>query len=152
MAIPFGEEYLGKVRKDFTYHCDWASASLFELGLPAGSMRDFILSESKVTDKAFVSRTGEVEWNWVDLRTLGSCACWGVDGNERTRLRIDNSSLRLYEMQPHNVDYSHQSLSLALGSGALAYKAVEYEGREDVFADVKWGSERVSPRVSTGIE
>ncbi len=142
MAMPFGKDQVRKANKGFKYFGHSADAISFGLGLPGGDFRHFGLHRYEETDTGFVAQNGEVEWSWVDLSTLGSCACWGVNGDKRTRLDIDLRTSRLYEMEPHNVDFAHQSLSLLLGAAVLANEAVSYEGREDVFASAGWGQER----------
>lgn len=83
-------------------------------------------------------RRGKVAWNWIDLSTIGNCACWGVDGEKRGRIYIRDESTRLYEMGPHNVDSSVQSLSLVLGAAALAYRAAMYKGTEGILDNAEW--------------
>ena len=75
----------------------------------------------------------KVLWRWPMISTIGSCACWGVAGDDRDNIYISDETLRLYEMGPHNVDGYLQSLSLALGMGRLAYEATKYTGTEDIF-------------------
>lgn len=142
MAIPFGKDQVRKANKGFRYYGHGADAASFRLGLPGGDFRQFGLHRYEETDTGFVTQNGEVEWSWIDLSTLGSCACWGVDGMKRSNLDIDLRTSRLYEMVPHNVDFAHQSLSLLLGAAVLANEAAAYEGREDVFANATWGQER----------
>jgi hypothetical protein len=144
MAYPFGEEFTEQAKKEFRlwgdegYH---AEGSMFEYVVSQGTMSHFTITQSIETEDTVTYKRGEVEWKWVDFRTLGSCACWGVNGEERDRLYMDRRTLRLYEMLPHNIDFAHQAFSLMLGAGALAHKAATYEGTEDVFANVNWLSE-----------
>ena len=96
-----------------------------------------------VYDDSGESRTNEyveVAWNWMDLSTIGDCACWGVAGDDRGWVDISPETNRLYEMGPHNVDYALQSLSLVLGAATLAFATAQYEGKEDILANAKWRS------------
>ncbi len=147
MALPFGSDIVKKVEKDFTYisqeGLEYAQGHTSRLAV---RQERFGIEKSEETAEAHLETSGEVAWRWVDLSTLGSCACWGVNGDDRSYIRIDRSTKILYEMTPHNVDFARQSLSLMLGLGALAYYAAQYEGREDILADAEWGKPTVYPK------
>ncbi len=54
-----------------------------------------------------------------NLRTLGDCACLGATGADRTAIETRPDRAHLYNITPHNVDTSRQTLSFILGIGAL---------------------------------
>ncbi len=141
MALPFGEGFSRRITKDFSYLVgdDYQHANSTSWSVTARSTV-FGIEVVEETPDSITYKDGQVRWSYLDISTLGSCACWGVDGMDRSRLTIDTAeSMRLYEMGPHNVDYARQSLSLLLGIGSLTYLAARYLGREDVFADTEWG-------------
>jgi hypothetical protein len=137
MSLPFGKSGTNKARKSFTYYDDISLAEgwAFQVNLNEDKFK-----LQKDGDRLGHYDQGETVWNWPRLVTLGSCACWGVTGEDRDfYLRKDRA--RLYEMTPHNVDYARQTLSLLLGLGALAHRAAQYKGQEDIFAGVTWKEE-----------
>ena len=145
MAYPFGSAARKQAEKDFSYRTDGESAAAGLGGFTFGviSRREkFGISTYDETDEEPIHKEGEVAWNWVDLSTIGSCACWGVIGEERERVYIGPESSRLYEMSPHNIDFATQSLSLVLGAATLAYEAARYPGREDILASAEWAEPR----------
>lgn len=140
MAYPLGEEQRKKAKKEFNFHdfgYETASGSL--LRFSAVSRRDQfgIIFYDETGDKP-ETKHGSADWNWLDLTTLGSCACWGVSGQDRERMHTTPDQKMLYEMNPHNVDFAVQSVSLMLGAASLAYAAANYEGEEDLFDSVTW--------------
>lgn len=88
------------------------------------------------------SESADVNWYWTNISTIGNCACWGTDGIERGHLYIEGESKRLYELVPHNVDYSLQAISQVLALGVMTHAASQYEGQEDIFADTDWQQSR----------
>lgn len=141
MAYPFGEEQRSRAKKEFSYYTDGQSAAAGVGGFTFGviSRREsFGIAEFNGSDETPEYRNGKVAWNWADLSTIGSCACWGVSGTDRETVYLRPDTNRLYEMNPHNVDFAVQSLSLVLGAATLAYEAAQYSGTEDILASVEW--------------
>lgn len=141
MAYPLGKRAQKEALKEFRFFTDNSHSGTGLNGLSLGviSVKEkFEVSRFEENDGSFRSENGSVFWNNVTLNTLGSCACWGVSGEERSHLLITSDTTRLYEMSPHNVDYAGQSVSLALGIGSLAYDATRYTGEEDIFEGVDW--------------
>ena len=96
-------------------------------------------------DGHHIEETGQVVWKNLTISTLGECACWGSLGSARENVLIKNTSKRLYELDPHNVDFARQSLGLLIGVGILAHYAVQYAGSEDITADATWQEPRLYP-------
>jgi hypothetical protein len=141
MALPFHTDVYDEARKDFSYRSDGVNAKAGLGGFTLGVIsRRAQFGITVAEDSGY--KHGQVEWNWFDLTTIGNCACWGVDGMERTHVHFDQDASRLYEMGPHNVDIYEQSLSLTLGAAALAYFSVQYEGTEDILAHAEWRESR----------
>ncbi len=127
MATPFGKALTRKALKNFRPYPGGGDGGSFRV--------------STMTDRFGIrseSQRGDVRWNWVYLTTLGSCACWGVNGDDKEYILIRDDEARLYQMTPHNVDFARQTLSHILGLGVLAHQAAEYEGQEDIYADTEW--------------
>lgn len=145
MAYPFGAEARKKAAKDFSYKTDGQNAMAGDRGFTFGvtSKRDKfgIAAYDEIGDEP-IYKQGEVAWNWLDLSTIGSCACWGASWDERERVHITPETNRLYDMTPHNVDFAVQSLSLVLGAATLAYQAAKYTGTEDILANAEWREQR----------
>jgi hypothetical protein len=148
MALPFGADVVSRTNDQFDYMFDdnseVATATSFRLVVRND---EFGVEKTERTPDATLEYDGKVRWRWLDISTLGDCACLGVAGDERTNLRLDPDTMRLYEMSPHNIDFARQSLSLILGVGALAHHAAQYEGTEDIFIDAVWQEPRVYPSV-----
>lgn len=141
MAYPFGAEARKQAKKDFSYKTDGESAAAGVGGFTFGVIsrrEDFGISTYDEMGEEPVHKYGKVAWNWVDLSTIGNCACWGAGWQERELVYIRPESNRLYEMGPHNVDFAVQSLSLVLGAATLAYEATRYSGNEDILANAEW--------------
>lgn len=142
MAQPLGTEVRQAVQDDFFFHGDERGVVANAHGLGVITRTEgFTVTVDDTAGEPGAYRQGEVRWNTVELSTVGSCACWGVTGEQRQRVVLEPGSNRLYDMWPHNVDYAPQSLSLVLGAASLAYDAAQYPGREDVLADVQWQTE-----------
>ncbi|MBI2591975.1 hypothetical protein HYW36_00650 [Candidatus Saccharibacteria bacterium] len=143
MATPFGKSMLKKSARDFVAFESGGRGWAFEVT----SYPDrFGIDTQEETEDSIIERHGKVRWDWAYLVTLGSCACWGVNGEDRSHIRIRPDNARLYDMTPHNVDFARQTLSHILGLGALTYRASEYEGKEDLLADVEWGEPSTHPK------
>lgn len=137
MAYPFNADMRDYVRKDWTYNKSLNATQVGIGGFTFGLVvRNDEFGINEYGDDG--ERYGRVMWRWLDLSTIGSCACWGVSGTERDRLLVGEGRNYLYDMQPHNVDGPVQSLSLVLGAATLAYSAAQYEGREDVLSTAEW--------------
>ena len=143
MAQPFGDDFVNKSKGQFNYMPDLGDDSeVASTGI--GNFRlvvrreEFHVDKREETPHATSTREGKVNWRWLDMTTFGDCACWGVVWEERAHMIVVPTTLRLYEMTPHNIDSARQSLSLMLGLGALVHYAAKYEGREDIFADAEW--------------
>lgn len=148
MAYPFGQETRQGIKKNFKYESDGENAVAGPRGFYFGGVsrrQSFNITLEQEIDGVTRIRHGEVDWNWIDLTTIGSCACWGASWQERERVYISDKYRRLYEMGPHNVDFAVQSLSLTLGMGALAYAAASYEGTEDILENTTWQPEKWHP-------
>lgn len=146
MALPFGADYAKGIKKDFRYSAgdtfENASAKSSRIDVRNGT---FGLLKLEEAPEANLEIDGEVDWRWLDMGTVGDCACWGVPGEERFELYVNEDSKRLYDMTPHNVDYARQSLSLLLGVGALAHFASQYDGQENIYANAEWKEPRSYP-------
>ncbi len=145
MALPFGEDFfdLGTGLKEFSYAQEGGQMLAKGNSLQYFAVirsEEFGFSGQDETDKSVTYKHGTGQWSWLDLTTIGNCACWGVSGDDRQRILLPgvNENQRLYDMQPHNVDFARQSLSLVLGVGTLAYAAAHYEGDEDIYANIEW--------------
>jgi hypothetical protein len=148
MAIPFGSEHKTRAMKKFSYRSgsDFTQISAdyhFNLNVHRDK---FGIIKSEQTDDSVIETHGKVDWGWVNLSTLGECACWGVPGDERERVRLRPGTKILYNMEPHNVDYARQALSQILGMGTLAFHAAMYKGDEDILANAEWEEPNVYPR------
>jgi hypothetical protein len=145
MTLPFGSDITRRVRqglKTFNFE-DTLGADGFSSSVHVVPDR-FGLFKREQTEEQYSEVTGSVPWRWLNISTLGSCACWGAAGDDRERgVTVEEPSLRLYEMSPHNVDVARQSLSLMLGVGTLAYYAAQYKGNEDIYANATWNESRV---------
>lgn len=147
MAMPFGQEIAKKYLDEFEYRGDYEASAGLAFYIKAFNDR-FEYTEFQQTQDEQIERTGRVKWNWVNIATLGNCACMGVDAGGRGDLyRDENNPSRLYNIEPHNVDFSRQSLSLVLGHARLADEATKYPGREDNFSDTEWVEERHYPLI-----
>ncbi len=146
MAVPFGKEKEREAKRDFQMFGRAASATFFDVKVFDDR---FGISAIEETEDGHEVKAGRVTWNWVDLSTLGSCACFGVTGDERQRINVSTDAHLpwLYEMTPHNIDFPQQTLSLLLGIGALSYRAAQYAGQEDILADAEWSEPRIYPKV-----
>jgi len=148
MASPFGKDKIQQAKKDFRYSSgDWGENTNSWHFTVNANKEKFGVVNTEDTPEAHLEIEGEVEWRWVNMKTLGDCACWGVAGEDRMRLRTRLDTRKLYEMHPHNVDYARQSLSLVLGMGALTYYAAQYKGNEDIFAETRWKEPRIYPKM-----
>lgn len=147
MALPFGRQYEKDARK-VNVRGNRATAAGIIFDYTIYPKETFNIHMRHETADAVQETEGTVRWNWLSISTLGNCACMGVDGTDRDYLFMRNGSgvQPLYEMKPHNVDISPQSLSLLLGVSAVAYEASQYEGRESIFADAEWGEVRGYPK------
>lgn len=139
MAMPFGKATKNKAAKDFKEYGGSASAWAFGISVHPDT---FGLRKEEATPDTIIETNGEVKWDWVYLSTLGSCACWGVNGDDRRNISVSPEVSRLYQMTPHNVDFARQMLSHILGLGVLSHQAAEYAGQEDIFAEVEWEEPR----------
>ena len=143
MAVPLGKEKEQHAKREFNLYGQHATARFFDIAIYDET---FGVRSSTETDDSHIENSGRVDWNWVNLSTLGSCACLGANGDDRQRIYLDSSrGSELYEMTPHSIDFPQQSLSLLLGVGALAYHANQYAGREDILANAAWDEPRVYP-------
>lgn len=139
MATVFGDEQVADTKKGVQFRSDpWAFGVDTRLG-------KFYLAKEEEFSDHFIEHSGRVEWNIINLRTLGNCACWSNDGHDRD-IYVRQNRTRLYEMKPHNVESAGQSLSLILGLGALTYRAAQYGGREDIFTAAEWSEAREYPK------
>jgi len=136
MALPFGKENLNRIKKDFEYHAIDGIGEMVE----AGSFRTIVRTSEfglmKEDSESFKQST--VKWRNTDMSTIGNCACLGVDASQREEVLIQDGVKQLYEMSPHNTEFARQSLSLFLGLGTMAYHATQYNGTEDILAEVTW--------------
>jgi hypothetical protein len=142
IALPLGEAGQKTAKKEFRFQTDGKSSMGGEGGFTFGVMskrEQFGLEKIERGDGEYPTElSGKVEWNWLDLMTIGSCACWGPAGDDREHIYITDEVVRLYEMDPHNVDSPSQSLGLVLGAASLALAASKYEGTEDILANATW--------------
>ena len=138
MALVYDQETQDDAQEDFIYEQSAgdqvAMGGLFRI---VSRSEEFRFSSIEDTGEEGIVRNGKVRWNWIDISTIGSCACWGPAGEERSRMLLHSPITRLYNMDPHNVDFAMQSLSLVLGMAVLADEASRYEGEEDIFADAE---------------
>lgn len=136
MAEPYGQSVKERIPEWFNYrkYSNGVSAGDGGMSINVALLRDefCITPIGDETDNETVT----VKWKWPNLSTVGSCACWGVDGNDRADLLLDLQTSRLYEMHPHNVDAPIQSLSLVLGMARMAFEATKYDGNEDIFRNI----------------
>ena len=141
MALPYGSEKQDAANEEFEYRTDGESAvggiGGFTFGV-ISKREDFGIEFVDTSGEERKYRAGKAPWNWINLSTIGSCACWGPSGQERERVYVGRETSRLYEMHPHNVDMPIQSLSLVLGAGVLAREASEYKGQEDILENATW--------------
>lgn len=143
MAYPFGAEMRKRARKEFRFRTDGENAAAGDGGFTFGIVsrsEEFGISTHDEANGEQTTKHGKVNWNWVDLSTIGNCACWGPGWQERERVYMEPGRSRLYEMGPHNVDFAVQSLSLVLGAAALAYDASQYQGNEDILEHTVWAT------------
>lgn len=141
MLLPFHPDIQEVLRKEFEYRAYGREVSSGVGGLSVNfwlRVGRFDVTRLVEVDGEPKYQTGTVDWHWPNLSTIGSCACWGVDGMDRSDVYLHPDMARLYEMQPHNIDGPLQSLSLVLGMGRLAYEAANYDGEEDILAGVEW--------------
>lgn len=138
MVEPYGKSEKKELNKFYEYKV-YSNGIVSGLGgmSVSATLRNDEFGITQLGDGVGVEK-GTVEWSWANLSTVGSCACWGVDGDDRRDIILESDSTRLYEMQPHNVDAPIQSLSLALGMARIAYEASYYQGQEDIFQNVQW--------------
>lgn len=141
MASVLGKEAVKRAKNDFKYQVGpnfvAAGDGGFSFSVVSRS-EDFGITLYDEQSDPPINKSGKVTWNWLDLSTIGDCACWGVSGDDRERIYISPNTNELYEMGPHNIDFGTQSLSLVLGIGALAYEAAQYNGNEDILANAIW--------------
>jgi hypothetical protein len=141
MAMPLGRRAIKMVNSGFrhaqppnSYREGNNGPYSFGITTPADNFRLVVADPEAAGD----TRHGNVTWNWLNMSTLGDCACWGVTGEKREYLYLTEGSSRLYSMTTHNLDTPGQTLGLLLGIASLAYEASRYQGREDIFANVEW--------------
>lgn len=146
MAQPFGKDIVQENVKSFTYSANkkWQAARGHDSYVQIAE-EEFGLISFERTDNNHTEKNGQVAWGNLSIATLGDCACWGVLGDDRSRLILKENTKRLYELDPHNIDFARQSLSLILGVGALAYHAAQYKGHEDIFDEVEWSEPGIYP-------
>lgn len=141
MALPYSQQTRERAKEDFLYQVNgrFVRAGLggFDLGI-TNNFSDFGIALDVGEDDTPEYREGKTEWNWLNFTTIGNCACWGPDWTSRGDIYIRAWNNRLYDFGPHNVDTEVQSLSLVLGAARLAYHSAQYEGTEDILADVVW--------------
>jgi hypothetical protein len=129
---PFGARQKTLLDKEYRYkrYSDGVSAGVDPMSVSV-SLRD---DEFGVSLSGSNGRTEEhrIRWRWPNITTIGNCACWGVTGEDREWLYIEQGSTRLYKMSTHNVDGPIQSLSLVLGMARMAFYASKYDGSEDI--------------------
>lgn len=145
MALPFGAEGKKQVKKYYSYRTDGVNtfAGIIGFSFSVASRRDeFGISGYDESGETVTYKDGQVAWNWIDLSTIGDCACWGAAADQRASVNLYSGSSRLYPIEPHNVDIAIQSLSLVLGAASLAYRAAQYQGNEDIFAEAEWQESR----------
>lgn len=132
-------EVLSAMSVPLNYTGEWVASEL-TLGsqyADAGGLQVFITKNKWVVRDE--ERLGSVNWNQVRLKTLGTCAYLGIDQLRYSTLRVNQPHQPwLYEMREHNIDTPIQFLSLFLGLGALAYRAAQYDGNEDIIAEANW--------------
>lgn len=147
LALPFGQDEVTAASRNFSFHeadsNTVAKSKSFKLVLRKAR---FGLYDSGGTDDFYTERSGSIEWSEIDLKTMGDCACWGVASTDRGMINIYDDSKRLYDMQPHNVDFARQALSQILAISTLAYHAARYEGEENVFSNADWGEIKTFPK------
>lgn len=132
MALPFNKEVQKQAKKEFEFYTvdnnQIAISGIFRI---VSRNEEFNFMKIDHADSIGYKR-GKVLWNWIDISTLGGCACWGPSGEERMDVQISDEINHLYSMLPHNVDTATQSVSLVLGMARLAYEASIYDGEEDI--------------------
>lgn len=132
MAVPFGHEQEKAVKREFRPSFNMARAAFFGIAVYTD---DFSVYSSD--DLGANQKEGSVQWNWARLATIG--ASYGVEDDNRKWVDVSlEHGPSLYEMSPMDVECSQQSLSLLLGIGAMAYRARQYAGREDILAGARW--------------
>lgn len=141
MAMPLGRGAVNMVSRGFgftqppnSYKEGSSGPYSFGITMPSSNFRLIVTDPENAANK----KRGNVTWNWVNLSTLGDCACWGVVAEERDYVYLTRGSSELYNMATHNLDTPGQTLGLVLGIASLAYEASRYQGTEDIFADVEW--------------
>lgn len=147
MALPFGDEMSRTLLHGFRFVNDGDSiGAMTSNWLQVAQYRDsFTISRSIEKDTTVEYSNGTVLWPYIDFTTMGNCACWGNSGTEREAHISSERGTRLYTLSPHNIDRAVESLSVVLGLGALAYKAKQYDGTEDIFEGVRWHDTREFP-------
>lgn len=147
MSMPYGKSEEKKAKKEFNFRSGdgFAQVNGFTYKLDVATS-EFGICQLEDTEEGHAETEGKVAWSSLHITTLGSCACWGVPGEDREHVHIRSNTKALYEMEPHNVDSARQSLSLILGVGALAHHAALYEGTEDLFAKTEWDHSRTYPK------
>ncbi len=141
MAQPFGTATLQEIMKLFEYREGPLGSGGFTEGWMKVTSRleGLKMYDTTTEGDAITERLGKADWRVIDLTTDGSCACFGLDGNDKSHIRVDSDRTKdLYELKPHNVDHGIQSLSLLLGLGNLARHAASYTPNQDLLESVEW--------------
>ncbi len=135
MAVPFGREQEKAVKREFRVSGSIARAE--QLGIAIHD-KDFNFFNFDYSDLA--KDRGKVSWNRFELTSVGKAGCDidFRDDDEFISVGPDRSLGWLYEMWSGGVESSQQSLSLLLGMGAMAYRASQYSGQENILADAGW--------------
>lgn len=146
MALPFDADVQRRVQESIKYKSNATGQGIEAFCMRIAStddtfsvMREQDPKQDETELGSSSQQYGEVTWRNLSLETLGSCACWGVEGMDKDDpplLRFDH----LYQMGPHNIDMARQSVSHILGMAVLSRHATTHEGREDVYADAVWQS------------
>lgn len=127
---------------------DGAMVAIPDIGVSASVRRlPFIVFEQIDQGSEVVEQTSRVGWNSPTLQanTLGCCC---LDSIPESRAHIARNHERgLYRLEPHNVDSPAYTLSVLLGVARLAFYASQYDGTEDVFANLEVLERRQYPKL-----
>lgn len=140
MATPYGRAETYRARRDFAFLDGMGTAETLSVAARSGpvNVQKFEASKDNV-----IVKIAAPAWTRVELATVGGAVLGSaVDANAGITLHPNKGWL--YELRSANITNARQSLSLLLGLGALAHRADQYGGREDIFASIEWTRTKLS--------
>jgi hypothetical protein len=84
MAYPLGRAALKEAANDFSFVSSGRNSGVLPNGIALSVVSKVDRFNITMLDERR-SRHGDVDWNWVDLNTFGSCACWGGQRSGKIR-------------------------------------------------------------------